>query len=307
MYVVLGLCAMVIGGLAVTSFELWRRSDPPPVIAAPAQIVAPVRPTFQRPEWILSDLPADARCLDQINRLTCLGVSSFRTSRDDAVTEATDAALEELVNAVSLKMSDAFFRETVAPAYADDRNKAFTTLAAADIDRTSKTYADALATVRKARRRVVEILQASGGAAVPSQRSDWHWEEYAGENGKPNETLVFVRYDVPLDMVRALVEKYSTTTSVMGSSAMTAFPALAWAYPDFTGGAVLTKVSKQLAASGVAPEHIVMAVGEQHVSDASSFARRFGEAVRSDAAIQLTVKAGESTTHVDVKRQPPQQ
>jgi hypothetical protein len=83
---------------------------------------------------------------------------------------------------------------------------------------------------------------------------------------------------------------------------MTAFPALAWPYPDFTGGALLTKVGKQLAAAGIAPQHIVMAIGEQHVSDAASFARRFGDATRAEGALQLTVKAGESTQHVDLKR-----
>jgi DNA-directed RNA polymerase subunit RPC12/RpoP len=306
MYIALGLCAMVIGGLAVTALELWRRSDAAPVVVAPAPMVAPSRPTFQRPDWILYDLPAAAYCHDQINRLMCVGVSSYRTSRDDAVTEANDAALEELVNTVGLKVSDSYFRETIAPAYSEVRSKALTALQAADIDRSSKAYAEAVAVVRKARRRVVEILQASGGAAVPSQRSDWYWEEYAGDNGKPNEILVFVRYDVPLDTVRALVEKYSTTTTVVSNSAMTASPALAWPYADFSGGALLTKVGRQLAAAGIAPQNIVMAVGEQRVADATSFARRFGEATRTEGALQLTVRNAESTQQVDIKRQPPQ-
>jgi hypothetical protein len=248
------------------------------------------------------DVPAAGYCHDMINLLMCVGVSAFRPTRDDAVTEANDAALEELVNTVGLKISDSFFRETISPIYSDIRTKALAALQAADLDRSSKAYADAAAVVRKARRRVVEILQASGGAAVPSQRSDWYWEEYAGENGKPNEVLVFVRYDVPLDAVRGLVERYSTTTSVQGNSAMTAFPALAWPYQDFTGGALLTKVGKQLAAAGIAAQQIVMAIGEQHVADASTFARRLGEAAHGDAAIQLTVKSGESTQHVDLKR-----
>ncbi|HSS02778.1 MAG TPA: hypothetical protein VLM79_37210 [Kofleriaceae bacterium] len=302
LYIALGLCAMVIGGLAVTALELWRRSDAPTMVVAPAVPTTPPRPTFQRPDWIMFDVPAAGYCHDMINRLMCVGVSAFRPTRDDAVTEANDAALEELVNTVGLKISDSFFRETISPIYSDIRTKALAALQAADLDRSSKTYADAAAVVRKARRRVVEILQASGGAAVPSQRSDWYWEEYAGENGKPNEVLVFVRYDVPLDAVRALVERYSTTTSVQGNSAMTAFPALAWSYSDFTGGALLTKVGKQLASAGIAAQQIIMAVGEQRVADATTFVRRLGEAAHGDAAIQLTVKSGDATQHVDLKR-----
>lgn len=301
LYIMLGACALLIGGLAVTAFELWRRTETVPILKAAAVPTTPPAPMFTRPDWIMFDVPASAYCHDMINRLMCVGVSSYRTTRDDAVTEATDAALEELVNTVGLKVSDPVFREAV-PGYSDARAKALAALQGADLNRRGKPYADAAAVVRKARKRVVEVLQASGGPAVPSQRSDWYWEEYAGEKDAPNETLVFVRYDVPLDAVRALVEKYSTTTSVMGNSAMTAFPALAWQYPDFTGGALLTKVSKVIEAAGVAPQQIVMAVGDQRVTDATGFARRFGEAAHGTGEIQLTVKAGDSTSHVGIKR-----
>jgi hypothetical protein len=300
MYIALGACATVIGGLAVTAFELWKRTDPVQVVTR-ALPVTPPGPTFTRPEWIMFDVPASAYCHDMINRLMCVGVSSYRATRDDAVTEANDAALEELVNTVGLKVSDPIFRDAI-PGYSDVRAKALSTLQAADVNRAGKAYADAAAVVRKARKRVVEILQASGGPAVPSQRSDWYWEEYAGEKGAPNEVLVFVRYDVSLDAIRALVEKYSTTTSVMGNNAMTAFPALAWQYADFTGGAVLTRVSKLLETAGVAPQQIVMAVGDQRVSDATSFARRFGDAARATGEIQLTVKTGDAVSHVGIKR-----
>ena len=303
LYIALGVCAVLIGGLAVAAFELWHRTETPVIVTrAPAAPTTPPAPTFTRPDWIMFDVPGQAYCHDMINRLMCVGVSSYRATRDDAVTEANDAALEELVNAIGLKVTDPGFREAM-PGFTDVRAKALAALQAADVNRSGKAYADAAAVVRKARKRVVEILQASGGPAVPTQRSDWYWEEYAGEKGQPNEILVFVRYDVPLDAVRALVERYSTTSSFQGTNAMTAFPAMAWEYADFTGGAVLTRVSKALEASGVAPQHIVMAVGEQRVSDAPSFARRLGEALHGTGPIRLTVKDGESTSRVDIKRQ----
>jgi hypothetical protein len=302
LYIALGICALLIGGLAVAAFELWQRNETIKVVAQQPTAMTPPASTFTRPDWIMFDVPGSAYCHDMINRLMCVGVSSYRTTRDDAVTEANDAALEELVNAVGLKVTNPVLRDAT-PGFSDARSKALAAQQAADVNRAGKAYADAAAAVRKARRRVVEIFQASGGPAVPSQRSDWYWEEYAGENGQPNEMLVFVRYDVPIDAVRALVERYSTTSSVVGTSAMTAFPALAWELADFTGGAVITKASKLLEASGVAPQHIVMAIGEQRVTDAPGFARRLGEALRGTGPIQLTVKDGEATSRVELKRQ----
>jgi len=216
------------------------------------------------------------------------------TTRDDAAAEATDAALEELVSAISLKISDAHFREQVLPGFSGVRQKAMLALQSADTDRTSAAYATAVESVRKARKRVAELLQASGGAAVPAQRSDWYWEEYADEKGKPNEMLVFVRYDIPLDAVRTLVDTYSTTSAYKGTAAMTVFPALAWRDAELTGGALLTKVGKPLADAGVAPRSIVTAIGDQPVSDAAGFTRRLEEAFEASGDITLTVKTGDT-------------
>jgi hypothetical protein len=302
MYAAMGLAVLILGGLAVVALGLWKQgSTPVPVVVSPpvgGVALKPPAPAFERPSWILSDVPSSAYCHDMINRLMCVGVSSYRPTRDEAVAEANDAALEELVSTVGLKISDPFFRETIMPAYSAVRAKALSALQAADLDRASNTYAAAATAVRKARKRVSEILQASGGAAVPSQRSDWYWEEYAGEHGKGNETLVFVRYDVPLDAVRGLVEKYSTTTSVLGTSAMTAFPAVAWQYATFTGGALLTKVGKPLAGPGIAAMQVVLAVGEQHISDATGFAHWLGEAAQAPGDLTVTVKAGDAPGQV---------
>jgi S1-C subfamily serine protease len=132
---------------------------------------------------------------------------------------------------------------------------------------------------------------------VPMQRSDWYWEEYAAKKGG-TEVLVFIRYDVSLDAIRALVEKYSATTQVSGSTAMTAFPALAWQYPDFTGGAMLTKVGPPLARAGIAAQQVVTAVDEQRVHDAAGFARRLDEQKQAAGDLKLTVKAGAAPERV---------
>jgi hypothetical protein len=297
LFVALALSSALVAVLAVVGFVLWNQREEQvkqPVVGSNEPQPSP-SPTFVRPEWIVSQIPSSAYCHDMINRMMCVGVSSYRATKEEGVLEASDAALEELVNAVALKITDPFFRESVLPQYSEARTKTISTLQAADLDRktdpkATEAFEAADGAVRAARKRVVETLRASGGAAVPTQRSDWYWEEYAGENGKPNEILVFVRYDISLDAMRALVEIYSSTAGEHGTTAMTAFPALAWRYSDFAGGAVLTKVHRKLAAAGIEPPQMVTAVGDQRITDAATLARLLGEAKDS---IKLTVKAGD--------------
>jgi DNA-directed RNA polymerase subunit RPC12/RpoP len=304
MYVALGLAMLILGGLVAVALGLWKqRGEPTSVAGNQGAVIARPPPTFERPAWIVSDIPSSAYCHDMINRLMCIGVSSYRPTRDEAVAEASDAALEELVSAVGLKISDPVFREAVISGYAGARAKALSALQGAELDQASAAYTAADDVVTKARKRVVEILRASGGAAVPTQRSDWYWEEYAAKKGG-TEVLVFVRYDVTLDAVRALVEKYSAATPIIGSTAMTAFPALAWQYADFTGGVWLTKVGHPLADAGIAPQSMVMRVGEQRVGDAIGFARRIEEWKQATGDLALTVKTGDTPARVVEVRRP---
>jgi DNA-directed RNA polymerase subunit RPC12/RpoP len=297
LYLALGLGTLLVAGVAVIGFLMWKERTEPTKIAIP--MVDPQQPTtntFTRPEWIVSQVPSSAYCHDMINRVMCVGVSAYRGTKEDGVTEASDAALEELVNAVALKISDPFFRESVLPQYSEARAKQLSALQSADLDRktdpmAAAAFAAADETVRKARKRVVESLQSTGGAAVPTQRSDWYWEEYAGESGKPNEVLVFVRYDVSLDAMRALVETYSAGTVVKGTTAMTAYPALGWRYSDFKGGVVLTKPHRKLVSAGINPQQLITAVDEHRVTDAGAFARRMNEAPDD---VKLTVVSGDA-------------
>jgi hypothetical protein len=137
---------------------------------------------------------------------------------------------------------------------------------------------------------VALTLQASGGAAVPRERSHWFWVEAAGEKGTGTEFLVFVRYDVSLEAMKSLLERYSSTTTVQGTSVMTAFPAMAWQHAEFTGGVLLTKVARPFNSAGIAPQSVVMAAGEQRIADATSFARRIEEWRQGTGALQLMVK-----------------
>ena len=295
----IALGTATVGGLAAAGAVVFR--DKPQVVVqgggtpGPSIDAGPEKPQYTRPEWIVSDVPASSYCLDQINRLMCVGVSSYRGTREDAVAEANDAALEELVNTVGLKVTEPFFREQILTGFSEVRQKALSAMRDADVDRYGPTYAAANEAVRKGRKRVVDVLRISGGAAVPAQRSDWYWEEYAGEKGRGNETLVFVRYDVPIDTVRALVDRYSTPTTAEGTTAMTAFPSLAWQYPDFAGGVIPTKVGKPFARAGVEAKSIITALGEVKIADAPTFARKLADL---SGDVGVTVKVGDATPQV---------
>jgi hypothetical protein len=302
LYVAIGLMVMVAAGVAVIAFGLFRKDKQVVGPTGSGDVIAPKpTPTFQRPDWILSDLPSSAFCHDMINRLMCVGVSPYRATRNEAVVDANDAALEELVNTIGLKITDAHFKEKVLPRYSETRAKALATLQAMDVDRTTKEYAAANDVVRAARKRTVEILQASGGAAVPAQRSDWYWEEYAVEKGTGTEVLVFVRYDVSADAIRALVDRYTGTVTVDGTTAVTAFPSLAWQATDFTGGAMLTKVGKPLATAGVSAGQVVMSVNGQKVADATAFEKAVAAAKDQDVTLGILPESG-AAKDVAIKR-----
>lgn len=300
-YIGSALAALAIAGLAVAVFV--GRQPAPTTAAQPAS--APVVPptagsAFQRPEWIMSDVPSSSFCQDMLNRLVCIGVSSYAKTKEDAASDANDAALEEMVNAISLKITDPALQGGVLPGYSEARSKALSALQAVDTDRRSAAYAAADGAVRKARHRVVDVLRASGGAAVPARRSDWYWEEYAVQNGGGTEFLVFVRYDVNLDAVKALAERYTAPTAIGGAQVVTAFPGLAWQYAEFAGGAMVTKPGGPLAGP-IAAQSIVTAVGDQRVVDAGALARRIEDA--RTGPLSLMVSTGGAAPHkVDVKR-----
>jgi hypothetical protein len=304
LYVVLGAILVLLGGVAYVAIDLWRtqREQNEQPVVAPLAIDAPAKPKFVRPEWITADTPSSAYCHDIINRLICVGVSSYRNNRDEAVTEANNAALEELVHTVGLKIGDPFFKDHVAARYGEIRNKMLGDLHAAETERTGPAYKAANDAVRSARERVVAALRASGGAAVPAQRSDWYWEEYAGEDAGPNEQLVFVRYDVNLDVVRVLLERYSKPAAAEGASFLTAFPGLAWQSADLTGGAIVTTPGRKLARAGIKAQDVVVAVGADPVTEAAQLAQKLEQADKAGEQLQLTVKSGtEPPRRVDVK------
>lgn len=296
---------LVLAAAVFVAFGLGMFKDrdrAAPVVAGTDTIVAP-RPvaTVERPDWVVSDLPLSAFCHDLVNRLMCVGVSAYRGSRDEALVDANEAALDELLFTVGLKVSDPFFRDTVIPMYSDTRSKALAALQAADTARTGNDYQQAAEVIRASRKRVVQLLKASGGPAVPAQRSDWYWEEYAADKGSGSagtESLVFVRYDVSLDVLKALVERYGTPSTVLGSTVLTAFPALAWSDAAFPGGAMVVAPTGPLATAGLAAKDVISAAAAKRVTSAAEFAAL----AEGTGELTLTVRSNGAQKSVPVTR-----
>jgi hypothetical protein len=224
-----------------------------------------------------------------VNLIMCVGVSSYQVRRDDGVEEATDAALEELTNLVALRITDGRFQGGVLPRYKDARSGALAALETI-IDRDSAEYAKALEAARAARKRVVASLRRSGGVAVPLRHADWYWEEYAArDGGNGTEFLVFVRYDVSLDMLRSLVQRYSVPTDVLGAPAIPYFPSLAWSAPDVSAGAMLLAVPPALARARLAKGDVITAVAGTAVEDPADLGQRLGQQPKH-GSVALTVK-----------------
>jgi hypothetical protein len=298
-----GLVMLGAGGGTVWAVMRSRHVEPAPItpVPPPTPGPGPSHMLVTRPDWLTQDVPSSGYCTDMGSRLTCVGVSSYRGNLDDGLAEATDVALDELVYSIALKIPTPYFRDTITTGYTAERTKALSGLQTSTVNRTvdaksAALYVQTRESVRKTLGRVVEVLRATGGAAIPAQHADWWWEQYANATTNSTEFLVFVRYDISKDGVRTLVDKYSETSPLLGSVALTAFPALAWQYERFNGGVMLTKVGDPLARAGLSPLDLVVAVGDQRVKDTSSLARLIENTTGTE--LKLTVIRGNSPERV---------
>lgn len=230
----------------------------------------------RRPSWISSDTPFMGYCTDLGARMQCVGVSAFNESKDQAREEAEITALEALVHAIGLKVEDPDFSRLVRKPYGERRPAAIASWSRLG----GTTEADELyAEIRQVRRAAAEGLRASGGAAVPAAVADWYWEEYKAEReGDSNEFLAFVRYDVSLDEVRALVKRYSRKLDVWGATVLSAFPGSAWIAPGLERGAMIVEVGPgPLRKMGLGQRDTIVALEGEPIRTAEDLAARAAE------------------------------
>jgi anti-anti-sigma regulatory factor len=241
----------------------------------------------QRPVWISSATPLSSYCNEYVDRLACTGVSSFLESRDAARLEAVNAALEEMANTVGLKSQSKPFDEVVRPMFGSMRADALRALEAARPAPASDAYSRAVEAVRRARQSAAESLPLTGGSAAPLQQSDWYWEEYARNGGKGSEFLVYVRFDLNSDRLKALIREYSEPVEVLGSKAVTVFPGMVWRYPEVKQGVLVLDAGGRLRSLGVDDRDIITGVNGQPVRNTRDLADKLQS---SDGKVTLKVK-----------------
>lgn len=244
-----------------------------------------VQRSFARPVWITSDTPMSAFCTDNVNRLSCVGISAYHDSREEARIEASNAALEEMVNSIGLKIESASFQERVRPLYESSRSKALSALEEVRGTPAKPEYRDAREAVLAGRKRVAEALVATGGAAAPAQQAAWYWEEYPKLSGTGTEFLVFVRFDISLSAMKSLITGYTDEVDALGGKVVTVFPAAAWALPEVKHGALVVKSDGGLEKLGVRELSVITAAEGEPVRIASELAHK----VRGKRDARLTV------------------
>jgi anti-anti-sigma regulatory factor len=227
-----------------------------------------------RPDWIQPDAPRfSATCADNLGVISCVGVSSFAETQDDARAQATNAALEELTNGVGLKISDPEFGRYVLTLYGDARRTVLSQFDNARSDPDGARFDRARRFVSEGRDNVVAALRKSGGASVPAQAAAEYWEEYDAITGGGSRFLVYVQYSLNKDQVDKLISLYSTPAQALGAKVLTVFPGLAWRYPDVSEGAILVALGEgPVRARGVPVQGVVLSVRDRQVRDAATFA-----------------------------------
>jgi len=243
-----------------------------------------------RPAWITTDAALASYCTDENGAMTCVGVSALATSSDDAIDEASDAALDGVVAEIATRIDDQAWRTRVGNLSAPAR---LAKLAAADKDPRS---ASARREVREARRAVAKSLRATGGGAVPAAPAARYWEEYS--SGSVKQYVGFASYKLTAAEVKRLIDTYKTPGEALGAKALTIFPQIGWRYPEVSRGAVLVSVDKgPLRDLGLAPSYVVLAVGSRRVTDAADFAHVAAEELKRlkdlGGTLQLEVQTGD--------------
>lgn len=253
----------------------------------------------ERPGWVTSDTRFSNYCSEDASGIACVGVSSYVDNLEDARTEAQEAALEGIADAVGMRIQDPAWARSVGSIYGDVRQAKLSAFEKARNDPDSAKYDAARRDVREGRRAVAASLKDTSGGLAPTQAAAEYWEQYQSAEGTGSRFLVFTRYAVPAKTVDRLVDNYGEPEEVLGAKAVTVFPGIAWRFPDISTGAVVTTLSDgDLKAIGLAEKYIVTHVQDRQIKDAKTFAEIIGEEVarkkQEGGNLKLIVKTGDT-------------
>ncbi len=260
-----------------------------------------------RPKWITSEAVPYPRpktfvgecATAEDDSLSCLGVSSYLDNQEDARVEAEEAAVEAVVNAISVKIEDPDWIANVRGIFDEERQTKLSNLNRLRETPGDPAYQQAHRQVRKARRAVAKSFATTGGKSLlPDSPADEYWEEYEAGSGAATRFLVFVRYEIDGERVKKMVELYSRKETALGATTVTVFPGIAWRYPNIEAGAVIVKLDDgELKDNGLSAEYIIQEVDDRPVNDAASFARVIKKQVDilkdRGGSLNLKVKTGD--------------
>jgi len=253
-----------------------------------------------RPAWIKSDARFVGTCAEENGALVCVGVSTYAETKEDATTEASEAALEALTNAVDQRIgNDPLFAQEVRKIYSENRARALGDYEAARAAEDGTAYDSTRKRVRDGRRNVTAALRKTATSFIPAQPTEEYWEEYEPLVGAGSRFLVFVRYEFSNDIMKKLTERYATAVESEGAKVLTVFPAVAWRFPEIRDGAVIVATTPTGAVGqiGLQPQYVVLSVKNQQIADAGAFG-----SVMTEAMTGLKALASGGDLPVEVKR-----
>jgi len=227
-----------------------------------------------RPAWVPEDSLGLAHCESTGDGgMSCVGVSSHWRSREDARSEAREAALEAVATGVGERIEDGTWVNVVRAAYTDARASRLAALDTAREMWHQDSMFETPRKVRQARKRVAKLLQESAGASLPRDSTAEYWEELE-LNGSIRLYVVAAKYELDSTQVSDLVAIYTSEDAAEGATAVTLFPSLLWRYPEIDSGAFVVAVEDGLLTqAGLQTGVAVAEVEGRHVRDAADFAR----------------------------------
>jgi hypothetical protein len=215
------------------------------------------------------------------------GNSAFLPSKDDAIYEASAAAVERAVDQLGVMVRNGKWIDTVLNQFQAQRAKALSDLEKATVQGDVAKIAAARKTVAEARLRVAKLLKKTAANLAPAENSGFYWEKY--QTGGGIRYRAFARYTIPKPNFEKLVERYTDEHEALGIKVVTLFPGLGWRYPDLDdvkGGAVIVGISDKspFAMVGFNEGDLVLEINDRTIRDAEKFADAFQQEYQSGCA-----------------------
>ena len=266
--------AIAVIAAAIAAYLFFTKDKPE--IVAEIGIGAPVaKSADKRPAWITSDTTLSGECqTDKFMKLTCVGVSSLDSLELEAAKQAREAALEEAVRTIGLMIDDEDWSAHVGSAYRRIRQTKVAEFLNEDLrEPGSMRYQRSRDDLVTSKRAVVMALTNVYGDDIDVTEADAeYWERYAPPKQKNEQFLAFAQIQISGEIVERMVETFSKPVDALDARMVTAFPSLAWRYPEMRGGVAVIDIDDGIMKeSGIEEGQIITAVQGRPVKDAPAF------------------------------------